>query len=83
MEIALKMFFKFFMLVVVIASAMVGNVKALPPCCRTEPIECQPITCPSLYINGEFVVDPAKYFGLILVHVSLGKSTYQIYMQNI
>jgi hypothetical protein len=46
METKLMMFLKFFMLLFVIAGAMAGNVKGLPPCCPTEPIECQPISCP-------------------------------------
>lgn len=49
MESLLKMMFKFVVLVVVIAVALVGNVQGLPPCCpdrsQDPNLECQPIAC--------------------------------------
>ena len=52
MESFLKMVFKFVVLVVAIAVALVGNVQGLPPCCPNpshDPnLECQPIVCDKL-----------------------------------
>jgi hypothetical protein len=48
MESLLKLLFKYFVLIVAIVGAHVGNAQNLPPCCAHPGLECQPIHCPKL-----------------------------------